>query len=128
MSRVLKHIQQSVVFIDSSSSFDDYNNTIFVVSTSSAASCLPLGAVVTSYETSSRINSTSMTQWHSLFPIGSFYGRVSPENIITDDVQGERDEHCQMQPYIYVFFTFCIVCGDDKFIIKIKFTYSTGNI
>ncbi len=37
MSRVHKHIQQvgELVFIDSSSSFDDYNNPMFVISTSS---------------------------------------------------------------------------------------------
>ena len=37
MSRVHKHIQQAgeLIFIDSSSSFDDYNNPMFVMSTSS---------------------------------------------------------------------------------------------
>ena len=88
MSRVLhKHIQQSgeSVFIDSSSSFDDYNNPRFVVSTSSAAGGSPLGVVVTSDETSSTIN-TAMTQLPILFPIGSLYGKGSPENIIMDRV------------------------------------------
>ena len=92
MSRVHKHIQQSgeLVFIDSSSSFDDYNNPMFVVSTSSAAGGLPLGVVVTSGESSSIINS-AMTHLQSLFPKGSFYDKGSPDNIITDDAQGERD-------------------------------------
>ena len=71
ISRVHKHIQQSrkFVFIDSSSSFDDYNNPMFVVSISSAGIGLSLGDVVTADVTSSTIN-TAMTQlcfisyWH----------------------------------------------------------------
>ena len=59
MSRVHWYIQQSgeLVFIDSSSSFDDYNNPMFVISTSSSAGGLPLGVIVTSGESSSIINS-----------------------------------------------------------------------
>ena len=92
MSRVHQHIQQSkeLVFIDSSSSFDDYNNPMFVISTSSAAGGLPLGVVVTSGESSSIINS-AMTHLKCLFPKHSFYGKGSPDNIITDDSQAERD-------------------------------------
>ena len=91
MSRVHQHIQQAgeLVFIDSSSSFDDYNNPMFVISTSSAAGRLPLGVVVTSGESSSIINS-AMTHLKSLFPKCSFYGKGSPNNIITDDSQAER--------------------------------------
>ena len=61
---------------------------MFVVSTPSAAAGLPLGVVVTSDKSSSTIN-TAMTQLHSLFPIGSCYGEGGPENIITDDEQGD---------------------------------------
>ena len=91
MSRVHQHIQQDgeLVFIDSCSSFDDYNNPMFVISTSSAAGGLPLGVVVTSGESSSIINS-AMTHLKSLFPKCSFYGKGSPNNIITDDSQAER--------------------------------------
>jgi hypothetical protein len=55
MARVHKHIQQAMelVYIDSSSSFEDFNNPVFVMSTSSAAGGLPLGIVVTSGETAS---------------------------------------------------------------------------
>ena len=76
MSRVHQHIQQAgeLVFIDSSSSFDDYNNPMFVISTSSAAGGLPLGVVVTSGESSHIINS-AMTHLKSLFPKCSFYGK-----------------------------------------------------
>ena len=92
MSRVHQLVQQSseLIFIDSSSSFEDYNNPIFVLSTSSAAGGLPLGVVVTSGESASTIAS-GMTHLNKLFPTDSFYGKGSPENIITDDSLAERD-------------------------------------
>lgn len=92
MSRVHQLVQQSgeLVFIDSSSSFEDYNNPIFVISTSSAAGGLPLGVVVTSGESASTITS-GMTHLKKLFPTGSFYGKGCPENIITDDSLAERE-------------------------------------
>ena len=46
------------MFIDLSSSFDDYMNPMLVISTSSSAGGLPLGVIVTSGESSSIINST----------------------------------------------------------------------
>ena len=36
------------MFVDASSSFEDFNNPLFVMSTSSAAGGLPLGIVITS--------------------------------------------------------------------------------
>ncbi len=58
MSRVHGHIMQSkeLVFIDASSSFEDFNNPMFVVSTSSAAGGLPLGIVVNSAESATIIH------------------------------------------------------------------------
>ena len=58
MSRVHKHISQSreLLFIDASSSFEDFNNSLFVISTSTAAGGLPLGIVVTSAECATVIN------------------------------------------------------------------------
>ena len=81
MSRVHKYAQQSgeLVFIDSSSSFDDYNNPMFVISTSSAAGGLPLG-VVTSGESSSTINAAIM-HLNSILPNWSFCNRGSPSNM-----------------------------------------------
>ena len=58
MSRVHEYIYQSkeLVFVDASSSFEDYNNPVFVLSTSSAAGGLPLGIVVTSAESAEVIH------------------------------------------------------------------------
>ena len=92
MARVHKHIQQAkeLVFIDSSSSFEDFNNPMFVISTSSAAGGLPLGIVVTSGE-SANIIYRAMTVLTGLFPDGAFYGQGSPANVITDDSAAEKD-------------------------------------
>ena len=75
MSRVHENIQQSkeLIFVDSFSSFDDFNNPMFVVSASSAAGGLPLGVVVTSGESSSIVYQ-AMCALKRLFPERSFYG------------------------------------------------------
>ena len=70
---------------------------MYYVSTSSAAGGLPLGVVVTSGESASTIAS-GMTHLNKLFPTDSFYGRGSPENIITDDSLAEREGLQEMWP------------------------------
>jgi hypothetical protein len=92
MARVHKHIQQAkeLVFIDSSSSFEDFNNPMFVISTSSAAGGLPLGIVITSGESANIIHK-AMSVLSTLFPEEAFYGQGSPANVITDDSAAERD-------------------------------------
>ena len=52
MARVHEHVNQAgeIMFVDSSSSLDDFNNPVFILSTSSAAGGLPLGVVITSGE------------------------------------------------------------------------------
>ena len=92
MSRVHEYIVQSkeLVFIDASSSFEDFNNPLFVISTSSAAGGLPLGVVVTSAESASVIHK-GMTMLQELFPTSAFYGAGSPANIMIDDSSAERE-------------------------------------
>ena len=92
MSRVHQLISQSkeLVFIDASSSFEDFNNPLFVISTSSAVGGLPLGIVITSGESADVIKKV-MTALKKLFPISSFYGNTCPTNIIIDDSLAERD-------------------------------------
>ena len=62
MSRVHHYILQSkeLVFIDASSSFEDFNNPLFVMSTSSAAGGLPLGIVAVSAESADVIHKGMM--------------------------------------------------------------------
>lgn len=99
MSRVHEHIVQSkeLVFIDASSSFEDFNNPLFVISTSSAAGGLPLGVVVTSAESASVIHK-GMSMLKELFPDCAFYGNGSPANIMIDDSSAERDGLHQTWP------------------------------
>ena len=78
------------MFIDSSLSFEDFNNPMFVISTSSAAGGLPLGIVVTLGK-SANIIYRAMTVLTGLFPDGAFYGQDSPANVITDDSATEKD-------------------------------------
>ena len=104
MARVHKHIQQAKeqVFIDSPSSFEDFNNPMFVISTSSAAGDLPLGIVVTSGE-SANIIYRAMTVLMGLFPDGAFYGQGSPANVVIDDSAAEKDGLRRVCPSIKLY-------------------------
>ena len=55
----------NLVCVDSTSSLDDFNNPMFVLSTSAAAGGVPLGVVITSGESASIYNSSS----HEYFEI-----------------------------------------------------------
>ena len=91
------------MFIDSSSSFEDVNNPMLVLSTSSGAGGLPLGIVVTSGESANIIH-RAMTVLTSLFPKGAFYGQGSPANVITDDSAAERDGLRRVWPSTKLYF------------------------
>ena len=83
--------------MDASSSFEDYNNPLFVMSTSSAAGGLPLGIVVTSAESNDVIHN-GMTALRELFPKSAFYRNGYPANIIIDDSSAEREGLKQTWP------------------------------
>ena len=104
MSRVHKHIHQSkeLVFVDASSSFEDFNNPLFVMSTSSAAGGLPLGIVITSAESADVIHK-GMTTLKEFFPESAFYGNSYPENIMIDDSSAEREGLHQTWPSSNIF-------------------------
>jgi len=104
MSRLHQHIYQSkeLVFVDASSSFEDFNNPLFVMSTSSAAGGLPLGIVITSAESADVIHK-GMTKLNDLFPKQAFYGNDHPMNIMIDDSSAERDGLHQTWPSSNIF-------------------------
>ena len=58
------HIYQ---YVDLTSSLDDFNNSMFVLSTSAAAGGVPLGVVITSGESASTIHQ-AMSTLKELFP------------------------------------------------------------
>ena len=95
MQRVHTHIRQAgeLNFIDSSASFDDYNNPVFVVSTSSPAGGLTLGVMVTSAESKASVVE-GMKALQSVIPINGFGGKGStagPDVILTEDSTAERE-------------------------------------
>ena len=95
MSRAHTLVRQAseVVYIDSSSSLDDYNNAVFVLSASSAAGGLPLGVVVTSGESTVTIEK-AMSTLKEILPESGFGQRgrdIGPQTIITDDSNAERE-------------------------------------
>ena len=94
MARVHEHVTLAgeLMFVNSSASLDDFNNPMFILSTSSAArGLLPLGVVITSEE-SSNIIFDAMTALKGLFPKSSFGEIMYPDNILRDDSSPEREE------------------------------------
>ena len=67
---------------DASSSFEDFNNPLFVMSISSAAGSLPLGIVVTLAESAGIVHKGIATL-KELFPESAFYRRGYTANIIS---------------------------------------------
>ena len=126
MSRVHTFVQQAseVVYIDSSSSLDDYNNAVFVLSTSSAAGGLPLGVVVTSGESAVTIEN-AMSTLKEILPECGFGQRgrdIGPQTIITDDSNPEREglKLTWPQAELFVSFMFFKVYGDGYVTQNIK--------
>ena len=108
------------MFIDSSSSFEDFNNPMFA---SSAAGGLPLGIVITSGESANIIHK-AMTVLTGLFPDGAFYGQGSPANVITDDSAAERDGLRRVWPstkLICAYFISYRAYGDGYSILTIRY-------
>ena len=120
MSRVHEH-----VYVDSTSSLDDFNNPMFVLSTSAAAGGLPLGVVITSGESTSTIHQ-AMSTLKELFPRCAFHGKGSPANIILDDSSAEKEGlHVTWQlakPYLCIFHVlqsmWCWLCNGNNGIAK----------
>ena len=98
MSRVRKHIHQSeeLVFVDASSSFEDFNNPLFVTSTG-----LPLGIVITSADSADVIH--KRTTLKELFPESAFYGNSYPTITMIDDSLAEREGLHQIWPSSNIF-------------------------
>ena len=123
MSGVHQHVYQSkgLVFVDALSSFEDFNNPLFVMSISSAAGGLPLGIVTTSAESADVIHK-GMTTLTELFPESSLYGNGYPTNIMIDDSSVEREGYIKLgQPLIssHAHFIFYRVCGDGFCAVRI---------
>ena len=114
MSRVHKYVSQSkeLVFIDASSSFEEFNNPPFVVSTSSAACGISLVIVMTSSDESAKVIHQGMTMLCQLFPEGAFHGAGSPNKIMIDDSMAERDGLKQTWPAADLLLCVCFISSE----------------
>ena len=81
-----------LLFYDSTSSMDRFNTSVFVLSTHSVASGIPLVVLLTSDEREETIQ-TGLQMLKSVFPGGAFYGKGSeagPSVVMIDDNSSER--------------------------------------
>ncbi len=107
MSRAHKNICQAgeLVFLDSSSSMDRFNTSIFIMSTHSSSSGIPLGVILTSDEREETIYN-GLELLKSVMPENAFFGRSSragPQIFMTDDSIAERAALHKCWPHAVIF-------------------------
>lgn len=95
MARAHENILQAeeMVFIDATSSLDRYNSSVFIVSTSTPTSGIPLGVIISSDETESTIH-RGLELMAEVLPDNAFHGRgvaKGPCVVMTDDSHTERE-------------------------------------
>ena len=94
MARAHKLLRQSeeLFYCDSTASLDNLNIAVVIVSCSTSAGAIPLGAVMTSSEDAETLSS-AFTALVDVLPDYAFFGRgrtVGPLMILTDDSASER--------------------------------------
>ena len=94
MARAHHMAQQSgeLVYCDSTASLDNLNTAVFILSCSTSAGAIPLGAVMTSREDTETLVSAFMAL-SNIMPDCAFFGRgkaVGPLTFLTDDCASER--------------------------------------
>ena len=101
MARVHQRISQAgeMMFVDSSSSMDRYNLSMFMLSTSHCGGGLPLGVMIVSNETTPTLQG-SLSQLQSIFPKGAFYNQptTGPRVIMTNDSESQRQALAAVWP------------------------------
>ncbi len=93
MARVHQYVPQAgeMAFIDSTSSLDRYNLSMFLMSTSHAGGGLPLGIMITSDETASTIQQC-LVSLQKILPTEAFYKQgpsSGPTIFLSDDSQAQ---------------------------------------
>lgn len=93
MARAHEYICQAgeLIFCDSSSSMDRFNTSVFILSTHSVSSGIPLGVILTSDESEETLlNGLQLLQ--SILPKNSFFGKgsVGQDVVMIDDSASER--------------------------------------
>lgn len=94
MARANENISQAreMIFCDSTSSLDHFNTSMFILSTSTPTSAVPLGVIITSDEQLSTIKQ-GLEMLADTLPQKAFFGNGAhngPTMIMTDDSSSER--------------------------------------
>ncbi len=94
MSRAHNHIVQSgeMVFLDSTSSLDRYNTSVFILSAAHPGGGVPLGVILASDEKEETIT-TGLKMLQEVLPKEAFYNKgphTGPTICMTDDSQAEK--------------------------------------
>ena len=92
MARVHEYVPQAreMMYVDSSSSMDRYNLSVFLLSTSHSGGALPLGAMIVSDESATTVQD-SLSQLLTILPKKAFFNAENGPNIImTDDCESQR--------------------------------------
>lgn len=94
MARANENIQQAgeMVFCDATSSLDRYNTSVFVISTCTPTSGVPLGVIIASDEQESTIQQ-GLHMLADVLPKNAFFGKGAkkgPSIVMTDDSSAER--------------------------------------
>ena len=94
MARVHEHVCQAgeLLFCDSTSSMDRFNTSVFVLSTHSVASGIPLGVILTSDKREETIL-TGLQMLKLILPDHAFYGKgpqAGPDIVMIDDSSAKR--------------------------------------
>ena len=101
MARVHEAIPQAgeMMFVDSSSSIDRYNLSIFILSTSHCGGGLPLRVLITSNEAAPTIEGC-LSQLQSILPKQAFYKNPTTgvKVIMTDDNEPQRQALAAIWP------------------------------
>ena len=94
MARANANVQQAgeMVFCDATSSLDRYNTSVFILSTSTPTSGIPLGVIIASDEQQPTIEQ-GISMLLDVLPEKAFFGKgakVGPSIFMTDDSSAER--------------------------------------
>ena len=117
MARAHQMLRQSgeLVYCDSTASLDNLNTAVFILSSSTSAGAVPLGAVMTSSEDADTLTAAFMAL-RDILPDQAFFARgqrLGPLTFLTDDCSSERKalKATWPQAQLHVYFIFCKVCG-----------------
>jgi len=114
-----------MMYVDSSSSMDRYNLSVFLLSTSHSGGGLPLGAMIVSDESTTTIQD-SFLQLLTILPKKAFYNAENgPSIIMTDNSESQRQALSATWPKATMLLCVFHVLQPDYMMAKTKSTKNT---